>query len=249
MVVGANRLCHTILESIWCAEQTCEIGFLIFGLGWYLQFTQIWASEVVKKFENKPIFLKIHWDLILRTFYVMVLFHWTSGWGWMAMAWPPIRSCNKNVSPFYLYVLMGYVIPYWKEFAVLNKYVRADFWFWALACICGLCKCKPLRGQKMWKLTKFSQNRPPWNQFLRTIYDMALFHRTSPWPSKRPFTRNAPPLWSLVLMSSVTPFWKKLHNLSKCLRADFLNELVFHMLPKENTLRCPEVGLYDILAS
>ena len=52
MVVGANGLCLNILESIYSANQTCENGFMIFGLGLYLQFTQIQASEDANEFKN-----------------------------------------------------------------------------------------------------------------------------------------------------------------------------------------------------
>ena len=48
----------------------------------------------------------------------------------------------------------------------------------------------------------------------------------SAWPPKRPFTRNASPLWFLVLMGLVIPFWKALDKLSKCVSVYFLIGLV-----------------------
>ena len=107
-------------------------------------------------------------------------------------------------------------------------------------------------GQKNLKIDQIFIHRPPWNQFLRTICDIQLFYRTigcghtaSTLPPNGPFTRNASPLWSLVLMGSVIPFGKALHKISKCVRVDFWNGLVFPRLPKETSLGCPEVGLYD----
>ena len=77
MVFGANGLCLTILESIWCAEQTCESGFLILGLGLYLWFTQIQASEGVYLMKNWPICKKFTTNLIVCTCIKHQCWYWS----------------------------------------------------------------------------------------------------------------------------------------------------------------------------
>ena len=121
-----NEANHNVREDFWVWTCTCTGGLCRLGLQGGLYF-----------FTNWPIFHTIDspWNQILRTFHDAQLFHRTSCWGCMALAWPLIKPCTRNASPPWLLVLMGK--PFWKAFHVLNKWVRADFWFWVLARICS----------------------------------------------------------------------------------------------------------------
>ena len=66
MVVGANGLCHAILESIQRGKQNVERGFLILGLDTYFQ--------VMRGDPKGVIFYKIDpsWNKILRETYFLI---------------------------------------------------------------------------------------------------------------------------------------------------------------------------------
>ena len=50
-----------------------------------------------------------------------------------------------------------------------------------------------------------------------------------------------------MLMCCVIPFWKAFDEMSKCVIVDF--KFGIPLVTLVSTLECPEVGLYDILAS
>ena len=130
-------------------RQTLMWFCVILDLYPHWRVTQARTTRGVEYFlQMGQFFIKFKWIQILWTFNDMQLFHRTSGWRCMPSAWPLIRHYTRNVSPPWLLVLMGYDIPFWQAFDVLNKHVKSGFFILVLAYICRLRNWGLLGGPK-----------------------------------------------------------------------------------------------------